>query len=247
MVVLEKELSGVYPEIDVVTTPAGKPVAMAHCNNCTTDLDAWFRLFDETLQTFGVHIEKPALYDVLYRKALEGEAGGGGLLSYNYHGGEHITGLEQGRPLFVRTPDSSFSLGNFMRVLLYSTMATLKIGMDILMEKERIRLDRLLGHGGLFKTKGVGQRLLAGALNVPVAVMESAGEGGAWGIALLAAYLSQKAGAETLEDFLKNKVFVHIGSETVQPDYQDRLGFTEFMERYRRGIAIERAALEHLK
>jgi sugar (pentulose or hexulose) kinase len=246
MVVLEKELSGVYPEIDLVTTPSGKPVAMVHCNNWTSDLDAWLRLFQETLQTFGAEVKKPALYDALYRKALEGEAGGGGLLSYNYYGGEPITGLEQGRPLFVRMPDSSLSLANFMRTILYSAMATLKIGMDILTEKERIRLDRLLGHGGLFKTQGVGQRLLASALNVPVAVMESAGEGGAWGIALLAAYLSLKRETETLEDFLRDRVFARSSGEAINPDAEDRQGFADFMKRYRAGLAIERAAAECL-
>ncbi|MDR2798296.1 MAG: FGGY-family carbohydrate kinase [Treponema sp.] len=247
MVVLEKALSGVYPEIDMVTTPSGKPVAMVHCNNCTSDLDAWVRLFNEVLQVFGTPVKKPALYDALYRKALEGEADGGGLLSYNYYGGEPITTVEQGRPLFVRTPDSSLSLANFMRVILYSTMATLKIGMDILTEKEGIRLDRLLGHGGLFKTKGVGQCLLASALNVPVAVMESAGEGGPWGMALLAAYLVQKEAAETLEDFLRNKVFVHAAGEVVEPDAKDRQGFADFMEQYKAGIPIERAAVECLQ
>jgi sugar (pentulose or hexulose) kinase len=247
MIVLEKELSGVYPEIDMVTTPSGKPVAMVHCNNCTSDLDAWLRLFQETLQTFGVELKKPALYDALYQKALEGDAGGGGLLSYNYYGGEPITALEQGRPLFVRMPDSSLTLGNFMRTILYGTMATLKIGMDILTEKEQIRLDRLLGHGGLFKTKGVGQRLLASALNVPVAVMESAGEGGAWGIALLAAYSSVKGERETLEDFLQDRVFARVSGESINPEAKDRQGFADFMKRYRAGIAIERAAVEHLK
>lgn len=246
MIVLEKALAGVYPEIDMVTTPAGKPAAMVHCNNCTSDLDAWLRLFHETLRAFGVKVEKSALYDTLYRKALEGAADCGGLLSYNYYGGEPVTALEQGRPLFVRTPDSGLTLANFMRVTLYSTMATLKIGMDILTEKEHIRLERLLGHGGLFKTRGVGQRFMAAALNVPVAVMESAGEGGAWGIALLAAYLSQKGKNETLEAFLADKVFVHAGGETVQPDARDRRGFGEFMVRYRAGLPIERAAVEHL-
>jgi sugar (pentulose or hexulose) kinase len=247
MAVLEKELSGVYPEIDMVTTPSGKPVAMVHCNNCTTDLDGWLRLFNETLQSFGVQIEKPALYDALYRKALEGDADCGGLLSYNYYGGEPITALEQGRPLFVRTPDSSLNLANFMRAILYSTMATLKIGMDILTEKEQIRLDRLLGHGGLFKTKGVGQGLMASALNVPVAVMESAGEGGAWGIALLAAYARQKGASETLEDFLDAHVFVHADGEAVKPEAKDQQGFATFMKRYQAGLAIERAAVENLK
>jgi sugar (pentulose or hexulose) kinase len=243
MVVLEKELSGVYPEIDMVATPAGKPAAMVHCNNCTSDLDAWLRLFNETLQTFGMEIEKPALYDRMYRKALEGDADGGELLSYNYYGGEPVAGLEQGRPLFVRMPDSDFSLANFMRVTLYSTMATLKIGMDILTEKERIRLDRLLGHGGLFKTPGVGQRLLAAALNVPVAVLESAGEGGAWGIALLAAFMAHKDMG--LEQFLAEKVFAGKVGACVEPDAQDAEGFAVFMKQYRTCLAIEQAAVKY--
>jgi sugar (pentulose or hexulose) kinase len=242
---LEKALSKVYPEIDMVTTPSGKPVAMVHCNNCTSDLDAWIKLFGEVLQTFGAQVEKSALYDAMYGKALEGEADGGGLLSYNYYGGEPITALEQGRPLFVRFPDSSLTLANFMRATLYSTMATLKIGMDILTEKEHIRLDRLLGHGGLFKTRGVGQRLLASALNVPVAVMESAGEGGAWGIALLAAYLVLKSG-ETLEEFLDGKVFTGNAGTSVAPDAKDATGFAAFIKRYEKGLAVERAAVEHL-
>jgi sugar (pentulose or hexulose) kinase len=247
MAVLEKPLSAFYPEIDMVTTPAGKPVAMVHANNCTSDLDGWVRLFNEVLQSFGTRVAKPALYDALYGKALEGEADGGGLLSYNYYGGEPVTALEQGRPLLVRLPDSRLTLANFMRVTLYSTMATLKIGMDILTEKEGIRLDRLLGHGGLFKTPGVGQRLMASALNVPVAVMESAGEGGPWGMALLASYLVRKGADETLEDFLRNKVFVHAGGEAAEPDAKDRQGFEAFMERYKAGIPIERAAVECLK
>jgi sugar (pentulose or hexulose) kinase len=246
MVVLEKPLSGVYPEIDMVTTPSGKPVAMVHGNNCTSDLDAWFRLFNEALQTFGLRVEKPALYDALYAKALEGEADGGGLLSYNYYGGEPITALEQGRPLLVRLPDSSLTQANLMRVILYSTVATLKIGMDILTEREGIRLDRLLGHGGLFKTTGVGQRLMASALNVPVAVMESAGEGGPWGMALLAAYGVRRGAAETLEDFL-GRAFVHANGKAAEPDAEDQRGFGAFMERYKAGLPIERAAVEYLK
>ncbi|MDR3161779.1 MAG: FGGY-family carbohydrate kinase [Spirochaetaceae bacterium] len=247
MAVLEKPLSGVYPEIDMVTTPSGKPVAMVHCNNCTSDLDAWFRLFNEVLQGFGVRAAKPALYDALYGKALEGEADGGGLLSYNYYGGEPITASEQGRPLLVRRPDSSLTLANFVRVLLYAAMGTLKIGMDILTEKEGIRLDRLLGHGGLFKTPQVGQRLMASALNVPVAVMAGAGEGGPWGMALLAAYGIRRASAETLEDFLGRRVFVRADGTTAEPDAKDRQGFAAFMERYKAGLPIERAAAEYLK
>jgi sugar (pentulose or hexulose) kinase len=246
MIVLEKELSKLYPEIDIVTTPSGRPVAMAHCNNCTTDLDAWVKLFGELNNLFGTKVDKGALYDALYYKALEGEADGGGLLAYNYFAGEHVTAMEQGRPLFVRTPDSRFTLANFMRTILFSTMGTLKLGMNILLEQEHARLDTLMGHGGLFKTKGVGQRFMAAALNVPVAVMESAGEGGAWGIALLAAYMSRKNG-ETLEEYLAKKVFAGNAGTRVEPDAKDVKGFAEFMKRYTEGLAIERAAVEHLK
>jgi len=245
MIVMEKALSKLYTEIDMVTTPAGKPVAMVHCNNCTTDLDAWVKLFREVADLAGAKIEKSALYDALYFKALEGEADCGGLLSYNYHSGEHTTGFEQGRPLFVRCQESNFTLANFMRNLIFSTMATLKLGMDILTEKEHIRLDNLLGHGGLFKTKGVGQRLMAGALNTPVSVMESAGEGGAWGIALLAAFLQQGSGV-SLEKFLAEKVFIGAKGDRVEPDQKDVQGFKKFMERYSAGLKIERAAVDNL-
>jgi sugar (pentulose or hexulose) kinase len=244
MIVMEKALSKLYTEIDMVTTPAGKPVAMVHCNNCTTDLDAWVKLFRELADITGAKIEKTALYDALYIKALEGENDCGGLLSYNYHAGEPITGLEQGRPLFVRLQESNFTLANFMRTLLFSTMATLKLGMDILTEKEHIRLDNLLGHGGLFKTKGVGQKLMAGALNTPVSVMESAGEGGAWGIALLAAFMLQKG--VSLEQFLSEKVFANVTGDRVEPDQKDVQGFKKFMERYLAGLKIEQAAVENL-
>lgn len=246
MIVLENGLSRVYPEIDMVTTPAGKPVAMVHCNNCTTDLDAWARLFGEFASTMGNPVAKPALYDALYYKALEGEDGAGGLLSYNYYSGEHMTGFEEGRPLFVRTPGSRFTLANFARSLLYSTMATLKLGMNILTEKENVRLQQLFGHGGLFKTKGVGQQLMASALEVPVAVMESAGEGGAWGIALLAAYMKNKALGEGLQDYLQQKVFADAQAEPTKPNAQQAEGFGLYMRRYVKGLAIERAAVENL-
>ena len=247
MIVLEKELSRVYTEIDLVATPAGKPAAMVHCNNCSSDLDAWVRLFGEAAALAGARIEKSALYDALYYRALEGESGCGGLVSYNYYGGEPITGIEEGRPLLARLPDSNFSLANLMRSLLFSAMGTLKIGMDILTEQERIRLDRLLGHGGIFKTKGAGQRLMAAALNTPVAVMESAGEGGAWGIALLAAFTRQKTAGETLERFLAEKVFAGKTGDSAEPDPKDVQGFGEFMERYTSGLAIERAAVQYLQ
>jgi sugar (pentulose or hexulose) kinase len=246
MVVLEKELSKVYTEIDMVTTPSGKPVAMAHCNNCTSDLDAWVKLFQELSALSGSTIQKPELYDALYAKALEADADGGGLLSYNYVSGEPVTGFEEGRPLFARTQDSRFTLANFMRVQLFSTMAALKLGMNILTEKENVHLDCLFGHGGLFKTKGVGQRLMAAAMNVPVAVMESAGEGGAWGIALLAAYMTRKKNGETLEAYLAEKVFAESAGERVEPDPKDIQGFEAFMKRYTGGLEIERAAVKHL-
>jgi sugar (pentulose or hexulose) kinase len=247
MVVLEQALSKVYKEIDMVTTPTGKPVAMVHCNSCTSDLDAWVRLFGEMLSVMGAKADKPALYDAVYNEALKCRADGGGLLSYNYYSGEPITGLEEGRPLFTRLPDSDMSLANFARTLLYATMGTLKLGMDILRDKESVRLDKLLGHGGLFKTKGVGQRMMAGALNVPVAVMESAGEGGAWGIALLAAYRVRKAAGETLEDYLAAKVFSDMPYDSVQPCEEDVAGFEAYMKRYTGGLAIERAAVDNLK
>ncbi|MDR1251240.1 MAG: FGGY-family carbohydrate kinase [Treponema sp.] len=247
MIVLEKELSKLYPEIDMVVTPAGKPVAMVHCNNCTTDLDAWVKIFKEIADLTGATIDKTALYDALYFKALEGEDDCGGLLSYNYYGGEHLTGIEQGRPLFVRLPDSNFTLANFMRTILFSAMGTLKLGMDILTEKEHVRLESLLGHGGLFKTKGIGQRLMAASLNTPVAVLESAGEGGAWGIALLAAYMLWGQGKTPLEQFLAEKIFAEKTSARTEPDPKDVRGFTKFMERYTPGLNIERAAVEHLK
>ena len=246
MVVLEKALSKVYTEIDMVTTPAGKPVAMVHCNNCTSDLDAWIRLFGEFNAIMGNQMAKPQLYDTFYNKALEGSPDCGGLLSYNYVSGEPITGMEQGRPLFIRLPDGDFTFANFARCLLLSTVATLKIGMDILTEQEHVTLQQLLGHGGLFKTKGVGQKLMAGALNVPVTVMESAGEGGAWGIALLAAFLIRADQSESLEGFLQNRVFAGDAGSSIAPDAADHTGFETYMRRYQAGLAAEKAAAENL-
>lgn len=247
MVVLEKPLSKVYPEIDLVTTPTGNLVAMVHCNNCTSDLNAWVNLFKEFAEAMGMKVDMNQLFGTLYRKAMEGDAECGGLLAYNYFSGEHITGFEEGRPMFVRTPESKFNLANFMRVNLFTSLGALKTGMDILLKEEGVKLDKILGHGGLFKTKGVGQNLLAGAINTPVSVMETAGEGGAWGIAVLASYLVNKEEGESLEDYLNNKVFAGQEGEEVQPDERDVQGFDEFMVRYKDGLAIERAAVEHLK
>ncbi len=247
MIVLERALSKLYPEIDMVTTPAGKPVAMVHSNNCTSDLNAWVELFQEFTRVLGVEVEQSRLFEVLYQQALAGDADAGGLLAYNYLSGEHITHLEEGRPLFVRTPESRFNLANFMRVHLFSALGALKIGLDILFEQEQVQIDQILGHGGFFKTKGVGQRLMAAAMNVPVSVMETAGEGGAWGIALLAAYMLRKAGNESLEAYLANAVFAGAKGAMIAPDPEDVAGFTAFMERYKKGLVIERAAVEALR
>ena len=247
MIVLEKALSKLYPEIDMVTTPTGKPVAMVHSNNCTSDLNAWVDLFHEFTQAFGVEVTESKLYETLYQKALTGDADGGGLLAFNYVSGEHITHLEEGRPMFVRTPESRFTLANFMRTHLFSSLGALKIGMDILFEQEQVKLDQLLGHGGFFKTKEVGQRMMAAAMNVPVSVMETAGEGGAWGIALLASYMLHKSANEPLEAYLSNKVFAGENGTTIAPDQRDVDGFTAFMERYKKGLVIERAAVDGLR
>jgi len=247
MFVLEEPLSKLYPEIDIFATPAGKPTAMVHCNNCTSDLDAWVNLFGEAMTQMGTPPDKQSLYRSLYEAALRGDADGGGLVSCNYLSGEHITGFHQGRPLFIRTQDSAFTLSNFMRNLLYSAMASLRIGMDILTEQEGMRFSKLIGHGGLFKTPLVGQTLMAGALNVPLALMESAGEGGAWGIALLAAYAVQKKSGETLEDFLSNRVFSDTHVTCVEPDPMDVQGFALYRERYKAMLDVERTAVERIE
>ena len=247
MIVLEKALSKLYPEIDMVTTPTGKPVAMVHSNNCTSDLNAWVDLFQEFTTALGVEISESKLYEMLYKKALTGDADAGGLLAYSYLSGEHITHLEEGRPLFVRTPESRFTLANFMRVNLFSSLGALKIGLDILFEQEKVKIDQILGHGGFFKTKEVGQKMMAAAMNVPVSVMESAGEGGAWGIALLASYMLHKGTNEPLEAYLSDKVFAGEKSSTIVPDQRDVDGFAAFMERYKKGLVIERAAVDGLR
>jgi sugar (pentulose or hexulose) kinase len=231
----------------MVTTPAGKPVAMVHSNNCTSDLNAWVDLFQEFTQALGVEVSESRLFEMLYQKGLAGDADGGGLLAYNYLSGEHITHLEEGRPLFVRTPESRFTLANFMRVHLYSALGALKIGLDILFEQEKVKIDQILGHGGFFKTREVGQRIMAAAMNVPVSVMETAGEGGAWGIALLASYLLYKKENEPLEDYLSKEVFAGEKGTTIAPDPRDVDGFATFMERYKKGLVIERAAVDVVK
>ncbi len=246
MAVLEDNLKKVHPEIDLVTTPDGSLVAMVHCNNCTSDLNAWVNLFKEFAESFGVEVDMTKLFSVLYNKAMEGDAECGGLLAYNYFSGEHVTGFEEGRPLFVRTPNSKFNLANFMRVHLFTALGALKTGLDILMKEENVKLDVLMGHGGLFKTKGVGQKIMAAAVNTPVSVMATAGEGGAWGIALLASYMVNKGEGETLSQYLEEKVFAGQESETLSPDAKDVEGFDAFIKRYSQGLAIERAAVDFL-
>ncbi len=247
MLVLEKALKRMHTEIDMVTTPAGMPVAMAHGNNCTSDLNAWVSLFAELADALGTKPDMDALYGLLYGKALEGDADCGGLLAYNYFSGEHITGLNEGRPLLARLPDARFTLANVMRTHLYAALATLKIGVDILTGEEQVKIDQIYGHGGLFKTKGVGQRMLAAALNTPVSVMSTASEGGAWGIALLADYLVRKQPGESLEAYLDQRVFAGKLGDTIAPDASDVAGFTAYMRRYQAGLAIERAAVESLQ
>lgn len=244
MIVLENQLSRVYEEIDMVTTPTGKPVAMVHCNNCCTDFDYWVNIFYEFSKLSGLEINKPQLYDMLYNTALDGDKNCGGLISYNYFSGEPITKAEEGRPLFVRGENSNFSLSNFMRSLIYSTTATLKIGMEIL-DKENVKIDRLTGHGGLFKTPVVGQKIMAAAMNTPVSVLETAAEGGAWGIAVLARYTYDSEGL-SLDDYLEKNIFSKFKSTTTEPDADDVKGFEEYMKLYKAGLVVEKSAAENI-
>jgi sugar (pentulose or hexulose) kinase len=245
MVVLEHALGAAHREIDLVTTPVGDLVAMVHCNNGTSDLDSWVGLFAEFARATGAEVDITTVYETLYSKALEGDADGGGLLAYNYLSGEPMASLEHGRPLFVRTPNSRMSLPNFMRTHLLATLATLREGMDLLVTRENVALDSMFAHGGLFKTRTVGQRLLAAAIRTPVSVGESAGEGGAWGMALLADFL-RDGRYESLSDYLTSEVFQKAETETVEPVADDVSGFDSYMERHRGGLAVERAAIEAL-
>lgn len=247
MIVLEKELSKVHTEIDMVTTPSGSLVAMAHANNCTSDLNAWVSIFREFSEAMGMKVDMNQLFGTLYNKALEGDPDCGGLLSYGYYSGENIIPVDEGRPVFVRTPESRFNLANFMRTHLYAALGALKIGMDILVKEEKIQIDKILGHGGLFKTPGVGQRIMAAAMQAPVSVMETAGEGGAWGIALLAAYEVLREENETLESYLDNKVFAGNEGVRMEPDAGDVAGFETFIERFKNGLSIEQEAIRKMR
>jgi len=220
---------------------------MVHCNNCTSDLNAWVNIFDEFAKSIGASVDKNTLFSVLYNKALEGDTDCGGLISYNYFSGEPVTGFDEGAPLFVRKADDTFNLANFMRAHLYSSLAALKAGLDLMLKEEGVKVDEMFGHGGLFKTKGVGQRIAAAAMNSPVSVMETAGEGGAWGIALLAGYMQHKEEGEALGDYLNNKIFAGQKGSKMEPDAADVAGFDKFMQRYMVGLAIEHAAVDALK
>lgn len=245
MVVLEKELSKVYEEIDLVASPDGKLVAMAHTNNCTSEYDSWIKLFKEVIETTGFSIETSKLYDDLLNLALEGEKDCGGLLSYNYVSGEHVTGFSKGAPLFVKTIESNFNLANFMRTQLYSSLCSMKVGLNILFENEKVNLDYINGHGGFFKTEKVGQRIMASAFNAPCAILSTAGEGGAWGIAILASYVVNNNG-ELLPIFLNNKVFNDSKINIKKPNKKDVEGFNKFFEKFIKGLPIERKAVDIL-
>ncbi|HIR07084.1 MAG TPA: ATPase [Candidatus Pullichristensenella stercoripullorum] len=242
MVVLEHPLKNIYPEIDVVATPAGAPTAMVHCNNCTNDINAWVGMLRETAELFGAKVNAGDLYTALYKKSLEGAADCDGVLVYNYMAGEGVTHLDSGRPLVTRRPDSAFTLANFMRSQIYGTMATMCIGMEIL-HKENVAIDSLTGHGGLFKTPGVGQRYMAAACKAPVTCMETAGEGGPYGMALLASYMVCREEGESLGDYLSHKVFAGAKGSTLAPDPEDVKGFEAYLQNYVSGLAAEKAAV----
>lgn len=247
MVVLEKNLEMMHEELDMVTTPDGKNVAMVHCNNCTSDINAWVSLFKELLDTAGFKMDTGDLFSLLFNTALKGDADCGGLLSYNYFSGEHIVGFDEGRPLFVRRPDSSFTLANFMRTQLYSALGALKVGLDILLKEEKVQVESITGHGGLFKTPVVGQKILAGAINAPVTVLSTAGEGGAWGIAVLASYMINRNDEESLPDYLNRCVFSGETGSTINPDPEDVSGFEKFMDSYKKALLVEEAAISNFR
>lgn len=245
MLVLERELSKAHHEIDLVTTPDGKLVGMAHSNNCSSDLDAWIALFGQAGKALGADFSTPELYDTLLNLAVTGDPDCGGLLSYGYLSGEHITGFSEGRPLFARSQGSNFTLANFIRTHLFSALCALRTGLNILMVDEGVEVDEIRGHGGFFKAADVGQRIMAAATGVPVSILETAGEGGAWGIALLASYMVQKNDGQSLPEFL-TPIFAESMGKAVPPDPSDVAGFNGFFDLYHKGLAIERAAVESL-
>ena len=245
MVVLEKPLSKPYEEIDMVTTPSGEAVAMVHCNNCTSDLNSWIGIFKEFADAFDIDISMNDIYGTLYRKALTEDANCGGVLSYNYFGGEPVVGVNEGRPMIVRKPDAKFTLANFMRSNLYGALGVLKIGNDILLKEEKVKIKSITGHGGFFKTKGVGQSVLAAALNAPITVMATAGEGGAWGMAVLANYCIRDDKSQKLQSYLDEKVFAGQESSTMDPDPAMVKGYDEWTAEYKKALKAEAAAVDN--
>ena len=245
MAILEKPLSKVYPVLDIVATPDGKPAAMAHSNNCTSSYDGWMRIFKEVIERLGLNIPKGKLYDTVLLSSLEADKDAGGMLSYGYISGEHITGFEEGRPLTVRMPESRFSLPNLMLSELYSALSAMRIGLDILFDEEGVQLDFITGHGGFFKTKESGAHAMAAALRTPCRVMETAGEGGAWGIAILASYLDHAN--LPLPDYLDEYAFSDSSSYMYTATDEERKGYDEYLERYKKGLTIERAAIDNLE
>ena len=256
MVVMEKALSKVHPEIDVVTTPVGDDVAMVHCNNCTSDINAWAKIFREYSEAMGIEVDTNKLYTTMFKAALSGAPDCGGLMGFNYFSGEPVTGFAEGRPVFARKINADFSFANFMRLHLFSAVSTLKVGLDILLREEDVKVDKLYGHGGFFKTPEVGQRIMSAATGGPITVMETAGEGGAWGMAILALYLTKvtggaddnivKEGSLTLPDFLNNLIFAGESGSTVTATSEEIQGFDSFMESFKAALPIEKAAVETL-
>ncbi len=242
LLVLEQPLKGYYPEIDVVATPSGLPVAMAHTNTCTSEIDAWVNLIADAAKVMGWPLDKNQLFTKLFQAAMDGKPDCDGIVAFNYFAGEPLTATETGRPMVLRLPDSKMTAANFMRAQLYGAIATLKIGVDMLVEKENVQTDRLLGHGGYFKTPGVGQQILADALETPITTMETAGEGGPWGMAILAAYMAGKTDGETLESYLETRVFHSAQSITLAPDPQGVAGFRSYLTRYKAALPAQQAA-----
>lgn len=244
MIVLDRTLSKVYPEIDMVTTPTGKPVAMVHCNNCTSDINAWAGMLAGFSEALGTQVSANTIYTTLFNAACSGDSDCDGVLNINYFSGEPITGFETGRPMLVRMPESKLSFENFARSLVFGAMTTLRVGMEILTVQEKVQVKTILGHGGFFKTKNAGQQLMAAALNTPISVMETAGEGGPWGMALLASYRVNKENGESLEDYLNRCVFASAESLTLSPEAKDVAGFDAYLKLFRQGLSVQRAAVE---
>ena len=246
MIVLEKPLSKVHKEIDLVTTPVGDAVAMVHCNNCTSEINAWANMFVQFSEAAGMKMDRDQVFKVMFEHSIKGSADCGGMISYNYFSGEPVTGFLEGRPLLVRTANADFSFDNFMKLQLYSAVGALKYGLDILLQEENVPIDKMYGHGGYFKIKEAGQRVMAAAMHAPVSVMETAGEGGAWGIAVLALYAAYKADGQTLDDYLNGQIFKDSKGTTIEPKQDEMDGFDAYMKRYVKAFEVEHSAIKNM-